>query len=75
MDYKNFIGILFDNPSLISQEEESNTQENKNKGNDENENEENEEQDLIEVIIYRLRHKLSQRGISNLIDKKQDLGI
>ncbi len=80
MDYKNFIGILFDNPSLISQEEESNTKENKNEGNDENENEENEneeneEQDLIEVIIYRLRHKLSQRGISNLIDKKQDLGI
>ena len=59
MDYKNFIGILFDNPSLISQEEESNTQENKN--------EENEEQYLIEVIVYRLRHKLSQRGISNLI--------
>lgn len=56
MDYKNFIGILFDNPSLISQEEESNTQENKN--------EENEEQDLIEVIVYRLRHKLSKRGIS-----------
>ena len=50
MDYKNFIGILFDNPSLISQEEESNTQENKN--------EENEEQYLIEVIVYRLRHKL-----------------
>ena len=67
LDYKNFIGILFDNPSLISQEEESNTQENKNEENDENENEENEEQDLIEVIVYRLRHKLSQRGIANLI--------
>jgi Ca2+-binding EF-hand superfamily protein len=67
LDYKNFIGVLFDNPSLISQEEESVTQENKNEENDENENEENEEQDLIEVIVYRLRHKLSQRGISNLI--------
>ena len=49
LDYKNFIGVLFDNPSLISQEEESVTQENKNEENDENENEENEEQDLIEV--------------------------
>ena len=35
LDYKNFIGILFDNPSLISQEEESNTQENKNEENEE----------------------------------------
>ena len=67
LDYKNFIGVLFENPSLMTQEEESNTQE-KNEENGENdENEENEEQDLIELIVYRLRHKLSQRGISNLI--------
>ena len=68
LDYKNFVGILFNNPSLINQGEEDNTsQQNKNEENEEEQNEENEEQDLIEAIVYRLRNKLSKKGIANLI--------
>ena len=62
LDYKNFVGTLFNNPSLINQEEE-----NQNEQNEEAQNEENEEPDLIEVIIMRLRNKLSKLGIANLI--------
>ena len=66
LDYKNFVGILFNNPSLINKEDE---EESKNEQNEEeqNEDEQNEEQDLIEIIIMRLRNKLSQKGIVNLI--------
>ena len=50
LDYKKFVGIVFNNPSLMNEEEE-----NKNEENDEEEqNEENEEQDLIEKIILGL---------------------
>ena len=63
LDYKNFVGNLFDNPSLTNQTEE----ENKQGDNDAEQNEENEEQDLIEIIIMRLRNKLSKEGIANLI--------
>ena len=63
LDYKNFVGHLFDNPSLTNQTEE----ENKQGDNDAEQNEENEEQDLIEIIIMRLRNKLSKEGIANLI--------
>jgi Ca2+-binding EF-hand superfamily protein len=62
LDYKNFVGALFNNPSLMNKEEES-----QNEPNEEAQNEENEEPDLIEVIIMRLRNKLSKLGISNLI--------
>jgi Ca2+-binding EF-hand superfamily protein len=62
LDYKNFVGTLFNNPSLMNKEEES-----QNEPNEEAQNEENEEPDLIEVIIMRLRNKLSKLGISNLI--------
>ena len=63
LDYKKFVGIVFNNPSLMNEEEE-----NKNEENDEEEqNEENEEQDLIEKIILGLRNKLSKRGLANLI--------
>ena len=62
LDYKNFVGILFNNPSLISQEEEK-----KDGQNEEEQNEENEEQDLIEMIIMRLRNILSKKGVANLI--------
>ena len=73
LDYKNFVGVLFNNPSLKNQEEEE--EENKIEKNEEekNEDEQNEgeqneeEQDLIEIIIMRLRNKLSKKGISNLI--------
>ena len=72
LDYKNFVGVLFRNPSLMNQEEEE--EENKNDQNEEEQNEEeqnegeqNEEQDLIEMIIMRLRNILSKRGIANLI--------
>jgi Ca2+-binding EF-hand superfamily protein len=63
LDYKNFVGNLFDNPSLTNQTEEDNKQ----GDNDAEQNEENEEQDLIEIIIMRLRNKLSKEGIANLI--------
>jgi Ca2+-binding EF-hand superfamily protein len=63
LDYKNFVGNLFDNPSLTNHTEE----ENKQGDNDAEQNEENEEQDLIEIIIMRLRNKLSKEGIANLI--------
>ena len=62
LDYKNFVGTLFNNPSLMNKEEES-----QNEPNEDAQNEENEEPDLIEVIIMRLRNKLSKLGISNLI--------
>ena len=62
LDYKNFVGALFNNPSLMNKEEES-----QNEPNEDVQNEENEEPDLIEVIIMRLRNKLSKLGISNLI--------
>ena len=62
LDYKNFVGTLFNNPSLMNKEEES-----QNEPNEDVQNEENEEPDLIEVIIMRLRNKLSKLGISNLI--------
>ena len=65
LDYKNFVGMLFNNPSLINQEEEQ--QQSKNEEEQEEQNEENEEQDLIEIIIMKLRNKLSQKGLSNLI--------
>jgi len=65
LDYKNFVGYLFNNQSLMSQEEEDKNE--RNEGNEEEQNEENEEQDLIEIIIMRLRNILSKKGISNLI--------
>ena len=64
LDYKNFVGNLFDNPSMTNQGEEV---DNKNGDNEVEQTEENEEQDLIEIIIMRLRNKLSKKGIGNLI--------
>ena len=64
LDYKNFVGYLFNNQSLMSQEEEDKNE--GNEGNEEEQNEENEEQDLIEIIIMRLRNNLSKKGLSNL---------
>ena len=64
LDYKNFVGNLFDNPSMTNQGEEF---DNKNGDNEVEQTEENEEQDLIEIIIMRLRNKLSKKGIGNLI--------
>ena len=64
LDYKNFIGIVFNNPSLMNQEE---NKEEINGNEEEKQNEGNEEQDLIEKIILELRNKLSKKGLANLI--------
>ena len=67
LDYKNFVGNLFQNTSLISKGEEEKEKEEKEEENDMEKDEENEEQDLIEKIILRLRNKLYKKGLENLI--------
>ena len=64
LDYKNFVGIVFNNPSLMNETENKE----ENNGKEEEEPEEgNEEQDLIEKIVMELRNKLSKKGLANLI--------
>ena len=58
LDYQNFINILLNN----SPKEEENTQK-----NEEKEEQQGEEQDLIEILVMRLRALLSKRGLKNLI--------
>ena len=63
LDYQNFAESLLNNPPLIKKEEEKeNIQENENK-----EEPQEEEQDLIEILIMRLRSLLSKRGLENMI--------
>ena len=64
LDYKNFVGIVFNDPSLMNSEENKKEE---NEQNEEEPNEENEEQDLIEKIVMGLRNKLSTKGLANLI--------
>ena len=66
LDYKNFVGLLFNNPSYINQEEESKEEPNE-EGEEQNDGNEEQEQDLIEMIVMRLRNKLSKKGVANLI--------
>ena len=65
LDYKNFVGVLFNNPAYINQEEENKAEENEEE--EQNDEKEEKEQDLIEMIVMRLRNKLSKKGVSNLI--------
>ena len=66
LDYQNFADTLFNNPLLIKKEEEK---ENISKNEDKEDKEEpqEEEQDLIEILIMRLRSLLSKRGLENMI--------
>ena len=73
LNYKDFIGQVFNNESLKDKkekEEQNNLEEEQNAN--ENENDENEEQnkqelDPIDELILRVRNILSKKGISNLI--------
>ena len=63
LDYQKFADELYSNPPLIQKEEE---RENTPKKEDKEEPQE-EEQDLIEILIMRLRSLLSKRGLTNMI--------
>ena len=63
LDYQNFADTLYNNPPLTKKEEEKeNIQD-----NEEKEEPQEEEQDLIEILIMRLRSLLSKRGLENMI--------
>ena len=63
LDYQNFADTLYNNPPLTKKEEEKeNIQD-----TEENEEPQEEEQDLIEILIMRLRSLLSKRGLENMI--------
>ena len=63
LDYQNFADTLYNNPPLTKKEEEKeNIQDNEEKGEPQE-----EEQDLIEILIMRLRSLLSKRGLENMI--------
>ena len=62
LDYKNFVNILFNEPSETKKEEKKEKDEKIEK-----EEQQGEEQDLIELIVMRLRGLLSKRGLSNMI--------
>ena len=63
LDYQKFADELYSNPPLTQKEEEK---ENTPKKDDKEESQE-EEQDLIEILIMRLRSLLSKRGLTNMI--------
>ena len=63
LDYQNFADTLLNNPPLTKKEEEKeNIQD-----TEEKEEPQVEEQDLIEILIMRLRSLLSKRGLENMI--------
>ena len=63
LDYQNFADTLYNNPPLTKKEEEKeNIQD-----TEEKEEPQVEEQDLIEILIMRLRSLLSKRGLENMI--------
>ena len=63
LDYQNFADTLYNNPPLTKKEEEKeNIQD-----TEEKEEPQVEEQDLIELLIMRLRSLLSKRGLENMI--------
>ena len=63
LDYQNFADTLYNNPPLTKKEEEKeNIQD-----TEEKEEPQEEEQDLIEILIMRLRSLLSKRGLENMI--------
>ena len=77
LNYKDFIGEVFDNESLrnkksnqnekekenVEEKEEQNVNENEN----EKENEKEEEMDPIDELILRLRNRLAKKGLRNFI--------
>ena len=82
LDYKDFIGQVFDNDSLKKRDQQSEKKdmESQNQKEEEPQNEnqppqnepeipqnENEELDPIDELILRVRNRLSKRGIRNLI--------
>ena len=62
LDYKNFVKILFSDPSLVKKEEQEKKDE-----SEEKEEPQGEEQDLIEILVMRLRALLAKRGLPNMI--------
>ena len=66
LDYQKFADTLFNNTPLTKKEEE-NENLSKNEDKEEKEVPQEEEQDLIEILIMRLRSLLSKRGLENMI--------
>ena len=70
LDYQNFIDVIYNNSSLTKKEED-NVSKSEDKPNKEEKDEmqepEGEEQDLIEILVMRLRGLLSKRGLKNII--------
>ena len=66
LNYKDFIGEVFNNESLKDKKEK---EEQKNVEEEQNQNEEQNEQELdpIDELILRIRNILAKKGISNLI--------
>jgi Ca2+-binding EF-hand superfamily protein len=81
LNYKDFIGEVFNNESLktkkqkpneIQKEEKEersvkNEPQSEKENEEENENEKEEEMDPIDELILRLRNRLAKRGLSNFI--------
>ena len=65
LNYKNFIGEVFDNDSLKINKEEENIPNEENQNENEGQNE--QEYDNIDEMIFNIRNRLAQRGIGNFI--------
>ena len=65
LNYKNFIGEVFDNDSLKINKEEENIPNEENQN--ENEGQNDQEYDNIDEMIFNIRNRLAQRGIGNFI--------
>ena len=69
LNYNKFIENLFQSPSLPKIEEKQDIEKNEKEKAEPNQEEEKQEQeqDLIEILVMRLRALLSKKGLSNLI--------
>ena len=67
LNYKNFIGEVFENDSLKVNKEEENIPNEENRNQNENEEQNEQEFDQIDETIFNIRNRLAQKGLSNLI--------
>ena len=67
LNYKEFIGEVFNNESL-KQKKEPQYQEKENEKGNEEQNENDEELDHVDELILRIRNRLSKKGLKNLIN-------
>ena len=67
LDYQNFIDIIYNNSSLTNKEEDNVSKSEEKPNKEEKEEPEGEDQDLIEILVMKLRGLLSKRGLKNKI--------